>query len=443
MEFNDPINLQEKIKSSRFYSYLSTVLIFFCVVSCGPLVLDNDLVFPSRHASLESGDEGRRYIYDLRLPRKSVSLGSTAGVLLSLDNFRSFKAHSSGINDLATFSSGYSLVSAGDDGRLVLSSVVDPQSRAPLSSSYSQLEAVSLEVLVSASKPILSVAVSANERYVAFAGFSYVGIYDLSEGEIVARLSKLKGRITALSWDPRGELLAIGRANGDVFVWRFGEVPTERLNDMRYVEKYIGGSSSVQKIIFHKNARIFFVAERDGDVVLWRLLRTEEEAGLRGSFEAKEESLSSLRIPIGRTPARLSDLWYSAQSDTLFASADDGGIYRFDVRALEALPSGEHPQASLFSIAGVVVDPAIGGDYEQERLRLIASVGRERRIKFYCENDLAIFETPQFVDGPVTLASLEDSSVLWAGGKTGRLIALNAETFPLSRQLQKRMRLCY
>ncbi len=277
--------------------------------------------------------------------------------------YRPFPLHNGEINALVASADGFGAYSAGDDGRVLYSRLADDKSQ------------LTVKVVFEAKRPILALALSPDEQLLAIAQTSKLVIINLKTAEIVHSLTRVRGRVSALEWDPRGQLLAIGMAGGDVFVWslKAGVFFAGGRDSFDDLERYIGGESPVVKIAFHPSARAFFVAEEAGVLSLWRLLRTEKEMGLRDDFAVIDQSTDlEKRRTFAKLPSAIGGMWMNAEGSYLYVAAEDGNIYSWKVRGLVAVPPVNFGKEGLLNISGFKLE---------DRIDALAFSSRSQRIK--------------------------------------------------------------
>jgi len=357
--------------------------------------------------------------------------GLVQAASLSAADFTAFDIHRGGINALLVKSSGKEAFTGGVDGQVLLN-------RLDTSSGVPTLET---ELLLKGSKPILALALSPNEKFLAVSQWSLVTLYDLENHSIVSQLSKVRGRITALAWDPKGELLALGRANGDIFVWEFGEDISYAADSESNLETYIGNSSPVTALIFHPLGRTLISAEQSGAVNMWRLLRTERELQLRGDDLASEQSANKvMRRNVASVNARVEDLWLDPDGSYLYIGASNGNIYGRKLRGLVADAPILGGDDGLISLTGVSLPWSIApSPVLSPAENLLVTSGRQHRVKFWCKYaaikqgpeaisqiDTALAESPSFLEPVTRLRVAPKSQTLWAVQKTGKLIIFDS-----------------
>lgn len=286
-----------------------------------------------------------------------------AGASLSRGQFLLHQAQSTQINALELARKASVAFSGSQDGLVVMS----------------RIEAgakVQTKTLLKGTKPILALALSKDERFLAVSQFSLISILDLETAQITAQLSRVNGRILSLDWDPRGELLAFGLANGQAYVWNVsGEAEAAGENDLRAVERYDSGSSQVIGLVFHPSGRSFYTAERGGGVFLWRLIRTERELGLRDSSAVVDAArIGRKLVQIARIPAAIEEIKLDKKREELLVAATDGVIYRWKIRGSKALDPLRLGVSAVSSLEPIAVNS----------LNLLATAGRDQRVQFWC-----------------------------------------------------------
>ncbi len=281
--------------------------------------------------------------------------------------FGGFQAHHGEIHALVVEKDGRGAFSGGDDGLV----------------RYSRLQGKSIEseVLLESSKPILALSLSPDGKKLAVSQFSLVIIYDIPSRKITNYLTRVEGRITALAWDPLEKLLALGLAEGDVFVWNLVDGPDAGEDSRKALEFYNGANTAIVGLMFHPSARALFVAERRGAISLWRLLRTEREMGLRDdSTVIDKERRAGKRTVFADLQTRIEDTWLDSEHGYIYAAVANGTVYRWKVRGLILKDQIVVGRDSVVGVAGVPFQI----DREKKELQLLATAGRGQRLKLWC-----------------------------------------------------------
>lgn len=325
------------------------------------------------------------------LSKQSSSNPNNGPQEISLQSLASYRVQEGEISAFVVTRDGLGVITGGVDGRVIFSRIITSDPNSKQASAGRRLER---RTILQGSKPILSLAISTDNRYVAVGQFSSVLVFDLQKQMLVAQLTQLIGRVTALAWDPRDELLAVGLAGGDVSIWQLRTGSYPGANSMLAVEKYTGSEGSpVMRLLFHPLGRVLFAGHRSGIVSAWRVIRAEFEAGLRD-----EEAVGDLdrkggkRIKIGNTTGPLQDIWLDRSNNAISAIGIDGAVVRWELRGTTALPVISVGEDNAYAAALFQqTKPASGG-------QIFASIGHAQRLIFWCIKPLS--ETPEIVSKP-------------------------------------------
>ncbi len=241
------------------------------------------------------------------------------------------------------------------------------------------------ELLLADSRPILGIALSPNEQFLAITRFGLVQIFDRVGRRLISTLTKVETRLVAIDWDPRSELVVFGGVGGDIYTWNVFDGPGAGRDTLDAVEQYEGDSPVIQ-LAFHPSGRAFFAAQQDGRIVFWRLLRTERELGLRDdAARIDSERRGLVSAMVGSLPGQPEDLWLEDGGEKLYVSAVDGKIHRWRVRGLEpeapisiGIDRSSNAHQLPFVISG-----------EKRTIRTVAvrpfvTTGRGQRVSFFC-----------------------------------------------------------
>ncbi len=304
-----------------------------------------------------------------------------------------------------TSQNGRSVFSGGMDGKVFITSIsIKPGS--------SQEYTIFAEELLSAAKPILAMALSPDERMLAVAQPSMVVVLDLRTRLFLYKMTRIDGRVTALAWDPQGQILAIGRASGDVLAWNILSGSAAGEDSREALEVYSSGTSPIVGIAFHPSSRVFFAAESSGTISIWRLMRTEVEMGLRDSWAVVDQlRTTTKRKAFARVRSQIKDIWLDHEGTVIFVAAADGSIFRWKVRGLalrEPLRIGED---AVFSISGVDLSSKSGVSTP-----ILVSADRSQRLRFWCainsfESLTSAITGVDMLDSTVAPAATDDDTL--------------------------------
>lgn len=349
---------------------------------------------------------------------------------IQTENFLVHSVHQGQVNALVVSRSGLQAYSGGQDGNVVQSTIVeakpsdDSAVRGELAATELPRRFIQTQTILVGQKPILALGLSPDERKLLVSQFSSVIVFDLDTKEITNRLTQVEGRVLSLAWDPKGELVLLGRANGDIFAWNLVQGTDAGEDSVDALERYEGSSSPIVRLLFHPAGRAFFSAERNGGIYLWRLLRTEGELGIRDEEAiVDEDKAGKMRKVVANLASEVEDIWLDSTARTVFAAAVDGNLYRFKVRGAKELDKIAVGTGAVFSVEGLALHDEAGSEPD---LHLVATSGKEQRIKFWCQSGL-VAQSVLFRNPPTILRSGKTAPILWAGEKTGNLLTFDAD----------------
>jgi len=274
----------------------------------------------------------------------------------------------------------------GSDGSVVAVSLLKLDEKNKQASDKWNLSAAAI---FKSKRPVQALALSPDGQFLAIAEFSAVFIIDLNTNEIVNIMTHVGGRILSLAWDPRDELLLLGRASGEVFAWRLKDreglislhLSNPGTNSSKALEQYgLPGGSPIVRLDFHPSARAFVSVSQDGTVSLWRLLRTEDELGLRDeAAEIDVDQRGSKEVDVGRIGMVVGDFWLDPQNQEVFVSAVDGNVHRWKLRGVEAKETLNIGSDSISNIQGIDLLRA-----DSRETRYLFAAGRGQSLKLFC-----------------------------------------------------------
>lgn len=351
---------------------------------------------------------------------------------LSNEALRRIPLHQGAINDIVVAPDGNSVYTSGEDGNVyhvTLGAIRDQRAKE-----------LTVRKIVSTKKPILGLALSPNGKGLAIALTSAVYVVNLEDGTLRHRFTRVKGRITAIEWDPRGELILFGTASGEVYAWslREGWFEGQGADSFNALENYSGGTSPIASVALHPSGGAFFSAETDGVVSLWRLLRTEKEIGLRDTFAIDDqETKTTNRKSFASLRTRILTLWLNWDGSTLYAPVIDGSIYAWKVRGLVQLETLKIPGEEPYALTGM------RSSATPESLDVIVTSGRRQRLLVLCAPrelrgeivgseavggpKLKLVGQSEILPNPISiLRSAANSPYVWAVEKSGELYVFDS-----------------
>ncbi len=282
------------------------------------------------------------------------------------------------INALTVSKDGSTAYIGGNDGTLFAAAIHKPVGKNNQGGRDSSL---TVSKIFQSKHPILSLALSPDQRYLALSQYSAVYLIDLQKQAVTNTMTQVEGRILSLAWDPRQALLVMGRTSGEIFAWRLRDAPYAGQNSLAAIEQYgLAGSAPVVALAFHPSGRAFLAATQDGEISLWRLLRTESELGIRDeSAEVDEDRKGSKQVQVGRASAPIEDLWFDASRQEVFVTSIDGKVARWRLRGLERQPDLMIGSDSASTFQGVSLSTASGNE-----TGFLVAAGRGQRLKVFC-----------------------------------------------------------
>ncbi len=338
---------------------------------------------------------------------------------LSGSKFNSFPAHSGEVTALEVSKAGREAFTGGADGRVLRHQLIE--------STAGKVLVVSTE-LARSSREILSLSLSPDGSKLAVGQYSSVSLIDLSDSSIYSRMTRFKGRVTTMSWDWQQEFLMFGLSSARVYSWGLGSWNGNAENSLRALSQYRGLASGVVSLVTHPDQEIFFGADRTGNILVWRLIRTEEDLGLRVRDELdSSERISDSARRVTKLPLEISHFSIERSGENLFAVTNDG-IYRpWKMKGLVPRPKTIIANDALQAFTELTAGSK----------PLLAVATREQRIKIFCasskDSDLDTQSaklaaiSPTFVDSFSEIKSAEEAPVLWAVQKTGSVLSLELE----------------
>jgi WD40 repeat protein len=415
-------------------------LMTLCLSSCVELTDFNFSAKPTKITVIVPEYSGSKEYKAEKLGKgaeSSLDLGAKVQKGLSpliVDNALTFSPHNGVITGLIPFGED-SVITSGNDGQVLLSRLKKDGS------------GFISEVLLSGTKPILGMSLSDDRSMLAVTQTSLVIVYDFNTRRIVYELSRVRGRITSLAWDPRGELIVLGLTGGDIYIWSlkqsfFGGQGRDSFDSL---EHYIGSGTPIVGLHFLPSGGAFFSAELEGKMSTWRALRTEEELGLRDKFNLDDrEAISSVTINFANIGPFATDSLVTADGSYFLASSSEGRLFSWKIRGLVAQIDSKVSD-SLLSITEIGF-----GDKELRNYNFLLSAAQNQKIQLLCQKRsgnqsntaleyVLLAETPPMNSTLSRLRSALSGRLVWAAEKNDKVIAFQGAG--LAEQLKQNPRL--
>ena len=277
--------------------------------------------------------------------------------------------------------------------------------RVSIKSNQSGRVVLTEELIIRGTRPIISLAISPDEKRLAISQFSQVTVFDLPQKKKELVLTRVAGRLSNLTWDPKGELIAFGRETGEAYIWNLTKVGSGGGNNIRSVEQYgTASDASVVSIVFHPLARSFYLLQQNGTVQQWRLLRTESELGLRDEWAVVDrEPMAEEVLTIGYLAGKGEDMKISPDGEELVAADTTGVVRHWRIR-------GRSPREDFFVGADsstafeIVPHSLLAGRVSAAHDDLLITAGRGFFLKASCWSP---YVRPDISSGQVTILTKE------------------------------------
>ena len=433
--------LHQNSYCSKFRPFLSLVFLL-SFSSCGVNLSDFNFSSKPGKKTLAPAELGNSKTYEAKKlsdgpetslsPEAKVQKGVTP---LLLSEELSFSPHTGAITGIIPYGDD-SVISGGNDGQVILSRLTPDRTK------------FVTEKLLVGTKPILAMSLSDDKNLLAISQTSLVSVYDLKERKIVYELSRVRGRIIALSWDPRSELVSIGLAGGDIYIWSlkqsfFGGQGRDSFDSL---EHYIGASTPIIGLHFLPSGGAFLSVELEGGLNVWRALRTEEELGLRDKFNLEDqEAISSVMVNFAVLPTFATDSALTSDGNYFLASSADGKLNSWKIRGLVRQVESTVSKESLLSITEVGF-----GDKKLRSYQFLLTSTQDQKIQILCQKRssnqsstaleyLLLAETPPMSSTLSRVRSALSGNLVWASEKSDKIIAISGAE--LSEQLRVNPRL--
>lgn len=279
--------------------------------------------------------------------------------------------------------------------------------------------------LMQAGKLIERVAFFPDTLWLALAYGATVELYSLSKPVLLMRLDRLQSRVTALDFQPKGESLLIGAADGRVYRWKFGRAQGLSLKEQdKLLERYIGHGAVISSVVFHPWGRLFFSADWRGSLWGWLtydsdIFRGEYDENLFHGRPFAEEAVRS-RVPRGDSQA-VAKLQVSPDGQWLFVGLQDGRLEWWLVRGLRKL-------AEVQAHKGLIYDLQVAPG-----LAKLATSGRDGKVRVWAltppggKTKAAVAERQEVTLAEIGSMAFLDDRRLLAGAADGRLLEIKVE----------------
>ncbi|KAK0223360.1 WD40 repeat-like protein [Armillaria fumosa] len=199
---------------------------------------------------------------------------------------------------------------------------------------------------------VFAISMHPTEALAASGGEDDFGyIWDITDGEVIVKLTGHSDSVTSTAWSRDGELIATGGMDGKVRIWR--RVGKENYRTWEFLTE-LQGPDEVMFLRWHPKGSVLLAGSNDSTLWLWQLPSgntMQVFAGHTGAVQCGEFTPDGKRIVSACADGTLI-YWDPRQSTPVFKlSADDG---RFNLDGITSL-------AVNFSSTLAVVGGAAGG----------------------------------------------------------------------------------
>jgi len=359
------------------------------------------------------------------------------------DRFFSFAVHGAELTSVAVRANGSGIYSADADGNVFYSEIVAAKDGSSLK--------LQSRPVMSAESKINMLALSADEKFMAVCMADKIVLADLRSKKIVAELSQISGRVTALSWSENGEYLAIGQI-GRIILWRIlkdNKFVASQTSNAGSLETYKGGITPIIGVAFYATAKIMFSADSGGHLNVRRLLSAEREMGFWGSNEKNmplEVNTKNVNVDTGEA---LEDFVYDEDNNELVTALSNGSVLWWKIRGLvpiRMLDVGRHSVKNIALLSNynekeqrteryfatstsdnvVKLWYADGEDsektWENSIKKLPKVIKLSKSMRFVDSKKSLYFQSDVFDEPIFEIRAARDSRYLWLTQKSGKII---------------------
>nr|GAT60741.1 ribosome biogenesis protein Sqt1 [Mycena chlorophos] len=240
----------------------------------------------------------------------------------------------------------------------------------------------SLQAFAVHSSSVFAVAGHPTEPLAASGGEDDLGyIWDITDGEVIVKLSGHTDSVTSVAWSADGEMVATGGMDGNIRIWR--RVGTENYRTWEFLTQ-LDGPDEVMFLRWHPKGSVLLAGSNDATLWLWQLpsgSTMQVFAGHSGPVQCGEFTPDGKRIVSACADGTLI-FWDPRSPNPIFKlTAQDG---RFDLDGITSLSI--NPSSSLAVVGGAAggvrvvslnkgeVVATLGGHTEGESIEAIAFV---------------------------------------------------------------------
>jgi WD40 repeat protein len=219
---------------------------------------------------------------------------------------KTFAGHSNDVHAVVVDSKGSTLMSAGDDGRILIWEIGTGKL---------------LHSLPGHDKQIPALALSPDDRLLASGSRDdTIRIWDVSHGQLLTTLRGHTNDVMSVKFSTRGDLLASGSYDGTVRIWQVASG--------KPVKALVGHTSWVYGVAFSPDS-MRLASAGDHSVRVWNVET--------GRMESVRELHGMIKSPRGAQREHISSIAWHPDGSMLAAGSTSGRAYLLDAKSLETL----------------------------------------------------------------------------------------------------------
>ncbi|KAF8896354.1 ribosome biogenesis protein Sqt1 [Infundibulicybe gibba] len=224
---------------------------------------------------------------------------------------------------------------------------------------------------------VFTVAMHPTEALAVSGGEDDLGyIWDITDGEVIVKLTGHTDSVTSATWSSDGEMIATGGMDGRVRIWR--RVGRENYRTWEFLTE-LQGPDEVVFLRWHPKGNVLLAGSKDASLWLWQLPSGNTMQVFTGHISPVEcgefTPDGTLRIPLKILLGWRPHILGSSFSTPIFKLTPDDA--RFNLDGITSL--GVNPSSSLAVVGGAAggvreVVATLGGHTEGESIEAIQFV---------------------------------------------------------------------
>ncbi|KAF8183946.1 ribosome biogenesis protein Sqt1 [Pholiota molesta] len=239
--------------------------------------------------------------------------------------------------------------------------------------SSSNIPDLSVQHFATHAASVFAVACHPTQPLAASGGEDDLGyIWDITDGEIIVKLTGHTDSVTSTAWSADGEMIATGGMDGHIRIWR--RVGKDNYNTWEFLTE-LQGPDEVMFLRWHPKGSVLLAGSNDSTLWLWQLPSgntMQVFSGHNGPVNCGEFTPDGKRIITADQEGNLI-FWDPRSSAPVFKLGPEDA--RFDLDGITSL--AVNPSSTLAVVGGAAaacVVNALGGHTEGESIEAIVFV---------------------------------------------------------------------